>query len=46
VCSIIAIKLDVPVFSVDGWLAVLLIFILARVFDAGTRMRADLDGTV
>lgn len=32
--------------SVDGWLAVLLTFILARVFDIGTRMRADLDGTV
>jgi hypothetical protein len=32
--------------SVDGWLAVLLLFVLARVFDVGTRMRADLDGTV
>lgn len=33
-------------FSVDGWLAVLLLFVLARVFHAGTRMRADLEGTV
>ncbi len=32
--------------SVDGWLAVLLLFVLARVFDLGTRMRADLEGTV
>ena len=28
------------------WLAVLLLFVLARVFDQGARMRADLDGTV
>lgn len=33
-------------FSVTGWLAVLLLFVLARVFDHGTRMRADLEGTV
>ena len=33
-------------FSINGWLAVLLTFILARVFAAGTVMRADLDGTV
>ena len=32
--------------SIDGWLAVLLTFVLARVFAAGTQMRADLDGTV
>jgi hypothetical protein len=32
--------------SVDGWLSVLLLFILARVFDLGTRMRAELEGTV
>jgi len=32
--------------SVEGWLAVFLLFILARIFDIGTRMRADLDGTV
>ena len=33
-------------FSVTGWLAVLLLFVLARVFDHGTRMRDDLEGTV
>ena len=32
--------------SVSGWLAVLLTFILARVFAEGTLMRADLDGTI
>lgn len=40
------IDLHLGEFSVDGWLAVLLMFVLARVFDAGTRMRADLEGTV
>ena len=33
-------------FSVTGWLAVLLLFVLARVFDQGTRTRDDLEGTV
>lgn len=33
-------------FSAGGWLAVLLTFILARIFAEGTRMRDDLDGTV
>jgi hypothetical protein len=33
-------------FSLNGWLAVLLIFLLARVFAEGTRMRDDLEGTV
>lgn len=33
-------------FSVAPWLAVLLLFVLARVFDEGARMRADLEGTV
>jgi len=33
-------------FSVDGWLAVLLTFLLARVFAEGARMRDDLEGTV
>jgi Protein of unknown function (DUF2975) len=33
-------------FSIAGWLAVLLLFVLARVFDHGTRMRDDLEGTV
>jgi hypothetical protein len=32
--------------SPAGWLAVLMAFVLARVFAAGSRMRADLDGTV
>ena len=33
-------------FSISGWLAVLLTFLLARVFAAGTLMRDDLEGTV
>jgi len=33
-------------FSISGWLAVLLTFLLARVFAAGTLMREDLEGTV
>lgn len=33
-------------FSVTGWLAVLLLFVLARVFDHGARLREDLEGTV
>jgi hypothetical protein len=33
-------------FSLTGWLAVLLLFVLARVFDQGTRMREDLQGVV
>lgn len=33
-------------FSITGWLAVFLTFLLARVFAEGTRMREDLDGTV
>ena len=33
-------------FSINGWLAVLLTFLLARVFAAGTHMRDDLEGTV
>jgi hypothetical protein len=33
-------------FSINGWLAVLLTFLLARVFAEGTRMRDDLEGTV
>lgn len=32
--------------SISGWLAVLLTFLLARVFAEGTGMREDLDGTV
>jgi hypothetical protein len=33
-------------FSINGWLAVLLTFLLARVFAEGARMREDLAGTV
>jgi hypothetical protein len=33
-------------FSISGWLAVLLTFLLARVFAEGTLMRDDLEGTV
>jgi hypothetical protein len=33
-------------FSINGWLAVLLTFLLARVFSEGTLMREDLEGTV
>ena len=33
-------------FSISGWLAVLLTFLLARVFAEGTTMRDDLQGTV
>lgn len=38
-------KLDAG-FSINGWLAVLLTFLLARVFAQGTLMRDDLEGTV
>jgi hypothetical protein len=33
-------------FSIGGWLAVLLTYLLARVFAEGTLMRDDLEGTV
>jgi hypothetical protein len=33
-------------FSINGWVAVLLTFVLARVFAEGTVMREDLEGTV
>src|SRR5436309_2038728 len=33
-------------FSISGWLAVLLTFLLARVFAEGTLIREDLEGTV
>ena len=33
-------------FSINGWLAVLLTFLLARVFTEGTALRDDLEGTV
>jgi hypothetical protein len=32
--------------SPAGWLAVLMAFVLARVFTVGSRMRDDLEGTV
>ena len=33
-------------FSINGWLAVLLTFLLARVFAEGAHMREELEGTV
>jgi hypothetical protein len=33
-------------FSITPWLAVLLLFVLARVFEVGTAMRDDLAATV
>ena len=33
-------------FSISGWLAVLLTFVLARVFAQGALMREDLEATV
>lgn len=33
-------------FAFTPWVAVLLLFVLARVFEEGTRMRDDLEGTV
>jgi len=33
-------------FHLTGWLAILLLFVLAQVFLEGTRMREDLEGTV
>lgn len=33
-------------FSLTRWLAVLLLFVLARVFEQGARMREDLEGTI
>lgn len=33
-------------FSLNGWLAVILTFVLARVFAEGTLMRDDLEGTI
>jgi Protein of unknown function (DUF2975) len=38
--------LHISAFSAGGWLAVVLLFVLARVFREGTRMRDDLQGTV
>ena len=33
-------------FSVTGWLAVVLLFVLARVFEEGARIRADLEAMI
>jgi hypothetical protein len=45
--SAVAPQFDVDAgFSLAGWLAVLLTFLLARVFAAGAMMRDDLEGTV
>jgi Protein of unknown function (DUF2975) len=45
--SIPAHPLDIDAgFSLNGWLAVLLTFLLARVFAEGALMREDLEGTV
>ncbi len=33
-------------FSITPWIAVLLLFVLARVFEHGARLRADLEGTI
>jgi hypothetical protein len=35
-----------PTFSVGGWIAVLMVFVLSRIFAAGSAMRDDLEGTV
>jgi hypothetical protein len=45
IASSTSIDIDLS-FSITAWLAVLLLFVLARVFDHGARMRADLEGTV
>jgi hypothetical protein len=40
-------RLDIDwTFSLTPWLAVLLLFVLAQVFDHGARMRDELEGTV
>lgn len=33
-------------FSISGWVAVVLLFVLARVFEEGTRMRDDLEAMI
>jgi hypothetical protein len=41
------VRLDISSgFSLTRWLAVLMLFVLARVFEQGARMRDDLEGTV
>lgn len=41
-----ALPIDIEGFSISGWLSVLLVFVLAQVFQHGARMRDDLAGTV
>src|ERR1700704_2678413 len=38
--------LGLELLHITGWLAILLLFVLAQVFVEGTRMREDLEGTV
>ena len=38
--------LHISAFSPSGWLAVVMLFVLARVFGEGSRMRDELEGTV
>ena len=50
IASVVSTK-EVPLrvsgnFQLSGWLAILLLFVLAQVFLEGTRMREDLEGTV
>lgn len=45
IASSTALDLDLD-YSFTPWVAILLTFVLARVFDHGARMRADLQGTV
>ena len=35
-----------PFFSVSGWMAVLMVFVLSRVFQVGSAMREELEGTI
>jgi hypothetical protein len=39
-------RLAFPPFSVTSLLTVLMVFVVARIFDTGSRMRSDLEGTV
>jgi hypothetical protein len=44
--ALAALGMRVPAFSLTPWVAVLLLFVLARVFEQGARMREDLKGTI
>jgi Protein of unknown function (DUF2975) len=39
-------SIRLPMTSFSGWLTVLLVFVLARIFETGSRMRAELQETV